>query len=572
MLLLLGCCIPLCYPIQVELVSTDAKKITRRSVELATTPDWLRRIGWRRQHGLFDLDGSRVDAEREAIDEGEQLVLISSRCHPTRGSNCMTTEGNHDDDGDDDTGSPVSVERWDPWIVPIGRGRWRMYFLRQRVASAEFWDGAHIATVASQEVPAGHPRPFLSAVSWREERFVQFAGWEVGNRTRLLAGCTAVHPKTGELYLFYNNATVSNRHELALQLAVSAPDDGVNFHPLPGWLPLRPDHGGAQYYVSEGAVVPWRDPFVFFDPASGGSRLLLSSAHRKVGGTAFKVCINGTGYPTCPDTYEVYQTFHGCVAVAATEAVVLHREGRGEMMGRPQGLEGPWRLLPGLTTGVGSVVAGPFSRQSGFWEMERPSMVAFGLPQGGGYRYHLFFNCWLNKVNPHWAIQHLAGKDAAWLSNSNVYHMVSESVDGPFITSPTSPVLIGSQNSGLYGISLNSLDTGVAVAGRPSHVVHGWKLRGDQATRDDWLALGKTRMDNTLAMGTEHTLVWREDGEPELVGPFDPLAQPCTRNRKGLCGGIQRVPADMLELTEKVRDFSHWRGFVESHREGQQRG
>ena len=49
---------------------------------------------------------------------------------------------------------------------------------------------------------------------------------------------------------------------------------------------------------------------------------------------------------------------------------------------------------------------------------------------------------------------------------------------------------------------------------------------------------------------------------------MDRLAQPCTRNRQGLCGGITQVPESMLELTKKVRDFSHWHGFVEAHRGG----
>lgn len=192
-------------------------------------------------------------------------------------------------------------------------------------------------------------------------------------------------------------------------------------------------------------------------------------------------------------------------------------------------------------------------------------MVAARLPNGA-YRYHLFFNCWLNKVNPHWAVQHLGGRDASWLSNSNVYHMISDHPDGPFVTSPTSPVLIGSQDSGLYGIGLLSTGGGVGIPGHRSHWVHGWKLRGDQATRDNWLALGKTHLGNTLATGTTHALRWREDGEPVLEGPMDRLAQPCTRNRQVLCGGITQVPESMLELTKKVRDFSHWHGFVEAHR------
>ena len=61
----------------------------------------------------------------------------------------------------------------------------------------------------------------------------------------------------------------------------------------------------------------------------------------------------------------------------------------------------------------------------------------------------------------------------------------------------------------------------------------------------------------------------REDGEPVLEGPMDRLAQPCTRNRQGLCGGITQVPESMLELTKKVRDFSGpLAGFVEAHRGG----
>jgi len=115
----------------------------------------------------------------------------------------------------------------------------------------------------------------------------------------------------------------------------------------------------------------------------------------------------------------------------------------------------------------------------------------------------------------------------------------------------------------LYGISTFPLFDGIGRHGEKSHYIHGWKLRGDQAKRDEWLALGKTFLNSTLATGKEHVLFWDEEGEPSLEGEHDIAAQPCSRNRERLCGGLTTIPSDMKVLTSKVRDFAHWKLYVE---------
>lgn len=464
---------------------------------------------------LTDLDGAR---HTEEVLDGRprlQLLIVSEGVQPEEG--------------------PQTVERWDPWFTQLHTGSWRMYYLKQRSRSSQFWwAGAHIATARSDG----------KFDNWKDEAFVRFEGFEPGEDTRMLAGCTVTEPNTGRVFLFYTNASSSSRVEQPLQLAVSDADDGVVFRPASGWDPIGPTHSGQTYYASAGDIVQWRDPFVLSDPRSGLVYLYLAAGFRSVGGWSFNVCVNGTAKP-CIDDHPVQTKFSGAVAVAVCS---------GKQM------DSTWQLLPPATGGIGihrqDQLPGPFAGQSGFWEMERPKVVAVVL--AGTTRYHLFFNAWLSKVNPLWVVQHLGGKPLSMLSGSSMYHYVSNSPEGPFVTSQTSPILPGSENCGLYGTSIVPVGDGIVRGGGTtvSHYIHGWRLKGDapMIMKGPRRVRAKMGINETLTTGMSMQLVWSEDGEPSLVGGYDKSGQVCQTG----CGNLSMIPHTVLELTRNVRVFTRW--------------
>ena len=87
-----------------------------------------------------------------------------------------------------------------------------------------------------------------------------------------------------------------------------------------------------------------------------------------------------------------------------------------------------------------------FGLHEGFWEMERPQV--WRGPLDG--RYHLFFNCWARYVNPDWVKRHLKGSIKP--TDDSLYHFVSSTPSGPFKPSETTPIVPGSQGTGLYGL------------------------------------------------------------------------------------------------------------------------
>ena len=68
---------------------------------------------------LTDLDGAR---HTEEVLDGRprlQLLIVSEGVQPEEG--------------------PQTVERWDPWFTQLHTGSWRMYYLKQRSRSSQFW-------------------------------------------------------------------------------------------------------------------------------------------------------------------------------------------------------------------------------------------------------------------------------------------------------------------------------------------------------------------------------------------------------------------------------------------------
>ena len=68
----------------------------------------------------------------------------------------------------------------------------------------------------------------------------------------------------------------------------------------------------------------------------------------------------------------------------------------------------------------------------------------------------MFFMCWASMVNPMWLQDYLfKGREdsAPNITDSTVYHLVSDKPQGPFLPSKATPVVPLSGNTGLYGIS-----------------------------------------------------------------------------------------------------------------------
>lgn len=94
--------------------------------------------------------------------------------------------------------------------------------------------------------------------------------------------------------------------------------------------------------------------------------------------------------------------------------------------------------------------------------MERPQVIyKYG-------KYHLFFSCWTQWLNPKWTDK------VGWknITNSSLYWYISDYIDGTFEPVSEKPVCLGSDRTGIYGTNF------LAVAEDPEEfIAYGWYHR-----------------------------------------------------------------------------------------------
>lgn len=296
--------------------------------------------------------------------------------------------------------------RWDPWMLWDGE-RYHLYYLSGQVDQDPWWK---ISWICGAQSTDGCQWNHLGQVlAPRKDE-----GWESG---RIFAGSTYQNngaeagSTEDKYYLFYSAASEDDIAHEAIGLATSV--DGVNWQrtqqPLLSWKDavdiVTPTGIGYAGRCNWAGHLHWRDPYVVNVPEENKYYLFfctsLTDAKRYQGGLG--------------------------VAIAGH-------------------LNGPYQLLPpaaGPSISAADSTAGSTEGSSlwPFYHLERPQVVA------AWGRYHLFFSCFKESVNPLWL--ETVGEDN--ISDSTLYWYVADQPTGPFLPVSDLPVVPGSESTGLYG-------------------------------------------------------------------------------------------------------------------------
>ena len=141
----------------------------------------------------------------------------------------------------------------------------------------------------------------------------------------------------------------------------------------------------------------WRDPYVIKDEKTGKYYMFMAASTKE----------------------REASNYAGCVGLAVAENIA-----------------GPYKVLP---PAAAPVVGG--TNESPFYEVERPQVIY------ANGKYHLFFSCWPQGLNPKWVEK----MDQNQLTFSSVYWYTSENITGPYIPAAETPIVKGSEKTGLYG-------------------------------------------------------------------------------------------------------------------------
>lgn len=276
---------------------------------------------------------------------------------------------------------------WDPWILQDD-GIYRLFYL---------------ATLKPHpSVPFWSQGTIAGAVSTDMKRWQSIGAmlkpnpandWEAG---RMLAG--SIYKEDGTYYLFYS-ATGKGEMLGEERIGLATSSDGFNWRrqsnaPLFSLDDCSFWYGKARM-LDRKLHFHFRDPYIFKDPQNGKYYLFICTYLEQ----------------------EVLQSYSACVGLAVADQIT-----------------GPYQLLP--------PVAAPTVRQGwSFAEMERPQIIyKYG-------KYHLFFSSWHWNLPPEF-IQKL---DRRKVKPSSLYWFTSNQVAGPFEPASSTPVVEGSEKTGIYG-------------------------------------------------------------------------------------------------------------------------
>lgn len=349
------------------------------------------------------------------------------------------------------TFSPQTSPRWDPWVLKDG-DTYHLFYLGGRTDQDPWWKTSWICGARSDDFRHWqHIGRVLEPVPSNSDREGPHRGWESG---RLFAGST--YKAEGRYYLFYSAASEADIAQEAIGLATSA--DGVQWQrseqPLLSFAqaanvqaPLGVSYAGRCQWANH---LHWRDPYV------------VQSV----------------------ETQKYYLFF-----CASLTHINRYQGGLGVAVANR--LEGPYRLLP---PAAGPGIQQKLTRETDdslwpFYHLERPQVI---FCQG---RYHLFFSCFKDFVDPAW----LAQVGPQNVGDSTLYWYVADDITGPFTPIADLPVVPGSQETGLYGTSFFKL---------PSKAVGSKGTVFKPSDAVEMTVLGWYHQNYRLAIAQEFSAIW----------------------------------------------------------------
>lgn len=349
--------------------------------------------------------------------------------------------------------------RWDPWILQDGE-RYRLFYLSGRTDQMPWWKTSWICEAQSADMRQWQQLgPVLEPLG--------NGGWESG---RLFAGSTY---KEGETYyLFYSAAPESDIAQEAIGLATSS--------------------DGRHWQRRESPLLSFNDAF-----EENGVDSLGESLHQRTAtGTRYAGQCNWASHLHWRDPYIVKepttQKYYLFFCASLTSSA-LYQGGLGVAVADQ--LAGPYQLLP-PAAGPGLVnTASDASSNWPFYHLERPQIVYFQE------KYHLFFSCFKEFVNPDW----LKKIGPEKVTDSTLYWYVCDQITGPFQPVSDLPVVLGSRSTGLYGTTFF-----------PMHAQGSWQ-QAAQADEMEMTVLGWYYDSYRLAVSQEFRAVWTPSGL-EIVG------------------------------------------------------
>lgn len=301
--------------------------------------------------------------------------------------------------------------RWDPWILKDD-DVYRLFYLVGPKDTEVFWSTGTIHGAISSDLK-----------QWQELGVILepdlSSDWESG---RMLAG--SAYKEDGVYYLFYSAAGEGEPALFYEEIGLATSKDGLQwqrYSPHPRYLFSNLEERDRWYGKYKERFFFWRDPYIIKEPKDGKYYMLISAFLKAGVGSS-----------------------RGCVGLAVADKMA-----------------GPYKILPPIVAPVVTEQVDE-SEEWPFDEMERPQVI---YKDG---KYHLFFSCWTNHLNPKWLQK--VGK--AKLSNSSVYWYISDKITGPFRPVSEKPVVKGSEKTGIYGTNF------LPVPNKPEEfITYGWYPR-----------------------------------------------------------------------------------------------
>ncbi|KPQ33908.1 MAG: Glycosyl hydrolases family 43 [Phormidesmis priestleyi Ana] len=398
--------------------------------------------------------------------------------------------------------SALQPPQWDPWILK-DKDFYRLFYLSGRTDQEPWWKTSWICEARSSDaVHWEHRGPVLQPLDDQ--------GWESG---RLFAGSLSKENNT--YYLFYSAASAADISGEAIGLATST--DGVSWQRLaqpllaekkllldaclpaetPTSMPAKIVEGYAGR-CNWSKHLHWRDPYVIKATVKGSEtqKYYLFFCASLTGKFLYQ---GGLGLAVAEKIDGPYQLLPPAAGpgispnfASGTSPDISERATSEDLLPMASSIS------PNSPSPLASSIESPIEKDASaswpFYHLERPQIIYFQD------KYHLFFSCFKEFVNPTW----LKTIGAEKVTDSTLYWFVSDSVTGPFEPSSSLPVVPGSEATGLYGTTFSPLPmvddwTEMSALGKANGEVH-------------LTVLGWYHQDYTLAIAGEFRAIWNASG------------------------------------------------------------
>ncbi|MGB3205353.1 MAG: tetratricopeptide repeat protein [Crinalium sp.] len=307
---------------------------------------------------------------------------------------------------------------------------YRLFYLMGDSTANPFWSVGEVGAAISDDLKTWQ----YIGVALKPESAYK---WQSG---RMLAG--SIYKENGIYYFFYS---ASPPPPLTFQegIGLAKSQDGISWQKSINPI-IDLDQLDSQFYTysirnlfGEKKHFACRDPFLFKDEQTNNYYLFFTTSCR---GKNAK--------------------FRGCIGLAVSQII-----------------EGNYQVLPPVLYPLIEE-----SEEGIFYEMERPQII------NRDGKYHLFFSCAVNLINPLWIKQ--VGSEE--ITHSSLYWYISENITGSFTPVSEKPIVKGSEKTGLYGTSFI------------------------QAPNGQLIACGSNILTHTLEVSPRFPVRW-ENGEIEII-------------------------------------------------------